>query len=126
MTDDAVPQDLDPSRIDMLRNLGGPSDHFLGRLVDAFVGEATSTAQALTAAADAGDIEEVGRQAHRLRGSAANIGAAALNVASTDLEHSARVTNPDLALIRAGAARVVEQLQRASAALAAAAAEDEA
>lgn len=82
---------LDAVRIDMIRSLDKKGDSLLGRLVEVFADEAHKTIEALVAAERQGDRTAVHRAAHRLHGSASNIGAPALATACAALE---RVTAP--------------------------------
>lgn len=87
--------DLDPSppldagRIEMIRSLDTKGDSLLGQLVEVFSIEAAKTMGALRHADERGDRTELHQCAHRLRGSAANMGAPTLASACAALERKA-------------------------------------
>lgn len=70
----------------MIRNLDTKGDSLLGRLVEVFEEEARKTMEAIRTAGHEGDATALHRLAHRLHGSAANIGAPMLASACADLE----------------------------------------
>ncbi len=75
-----VADQLDVARLDELRELDDPSTgvSYVDRVMTSFLGRADGELAAIVAAADAGDIEQVGALSHRLVGSALNLGAVAL------------------------------------------------
>ncbi len=77
---------LDRSRIDMIRSLDKKGDSLLGRLVEVFADEAEKTMAALRSADEQGDRMALHRTAHRLHGSASNIGVPALAAVCAELE----------------------------------------
>jgi CheY-like chemotaxis protein/HPt (histidine-containing phosphotransfer) domain-containing protein len=96
---------LDRHRLDVLRRIG-PDDGWglLPAVIEAFLGAAPGHAAALAAARQAADIGEVESVLHRLRGSAANLGAARLADSCAHLEDHVREG-------RTPTAPEVEQLQ---------------
>lgn len=80
---------LEPARLDLLRRIG-PDDGWgmLPDVVSAFLDGAEPQLAQLHAAVAAQDGTAVAAQAHRLRGSAANLGAAQLAEACAELEQS--------------------------------------
>ncbi|WP_231497222.1 PAS domain-containing hybrid sensor histidine kinase/response regulator [Arthrobacter sp. MA-N2] len=84
----AVPV-LDPARLETLRNLG-PVDGFglLPAAAGAFRGDIQPSLEALRQALDNGGGEDFRQVAHKLKGAAANIGAARASRMCADLERS--------------------------------------
>jgi signal transduction histidine kinase/DNA-binding response OmpR family regulator len=65
----------------------------LARIIKTFLQHAPTTLTELTTAASAGDCERMGRAAHSLKSSSANLGAMALSLRCRDLETSARIND---------------------------------
>jgi HPt (histidine-containing phosphotransfer) domain-containing protein len=74
---------VDPDRLRTLRDDYGD---LATRLLGVFETSVTGTLEELRTAIDAGDREEVRRLAHRLKGSARNVGATAMAELSATLE----------------------------------------
>lgn len=85
---------LDPDRIDMIRSLDRKGDALLGRLVEVFAEEAQKTMDSLRSAVDQDDRTALHRAAHRLHGSASNIGVPALAAACSSLETATAPSSP--------------------------------
>jgi CheY-like chemotaxis protein/HPt (histidine-containing phosphotransfer) domain-containing protein len=85
------PAVLEHQRLDVLRRIG-PDDGWgmLPAVVEAFLGAAPGHAAAITAASGADDIDGMENLLHRLRGSAANLGAARLADRCANLERLVR------------------------------------
>ncbi len=77
---------VDESRLGVLRGMGPPDGSLLGRLVDAFLSEAPSSMAVLHDAIEQEDAPALQKGAHRLRGSAANLGATGMAALCGDLE----------------------------------------
>lgn len=99
--------DLDPGRLEELMEMGDGAEVLVRRAVDNFVtGSGTSLAEIRKAAAD-GDAVALRAAAHKLKGSAQNLGAMAVGQAGLDLELLADAGTTD------GADVLVEQLDAA-------------
>lgn len=101
----------------MIRNLGTKGDSLLGRLVEVFEEEARKTMEAIRSAGRDGDATALLPLAHRLHGSAANIGASLLASACADLEVMTAKTSaprgdadPLVAQVESELARALEAL----------------
>ncbi len=83
---------LDIERLDELRELDDPQagTSYVDRVMTSFLGRADGELADITAAAAAGDAERVGALAHRLVGSALNLGAVPLGEAAREVEDHAR------------------------------------
>jgi HPt (histidine-containing phosphotransfer) domain-containing protein len=96
---------LDPVVIDGLRNLTPPGEpDVLGEVLQMFLTEVPPRIVRLRIALAAGNIEEVHRAAHSLKGSAGNIGAQALHAVCKQLDEQGR--SGDLS----GAGHLIERL----------------
>jgi CheY-like chemotaxis protein len=98
---------LDPSRLEELAEMGAASFPLIQRAIDHFVDDAADSARALLDQLGAGDATALRSSAHRLKGSAANLGAA--RVAELALEVELLAEDGRLA----EAAPVVDQLHAA-------------
>ena len=107
---------LDSNRIRLLFEMGENPGSLLARLVALFTAEAPEMIAALHDATDAGDLTAVGAHAHRLSGSAANLGATRLSAQCCDLQTATAAGVADTALllneIDTELARVVDALER--------------
>jgi two-component system sensor histidine kinase/response regulator len=84
---DAEEPALDPVRLDLLRNLGPAGGHgLLTEAAHAFRSEVTASLTALNHAIDRSDDEALASAAHKLKGGAANIGAAGAAALCAQLE----------------------------------------
>ena len=108
---------LDTSRIDMIRNLDTKGDSLLGRLVEVFEEEARKTMEAVRTGDGDGDATALHRLAHRLHGSAANLGAPMLASACADLEAVTAEASESEGDVGALVAQVESELARALGAL---------
>lgn len=79
---------LDEEMLAQLRAIGG--DEFLAELLDVYVGDAATRFEGLRAAAAAGDTERLAAEAHALKSSSGNIGAATVRDLCAVLEKQAR------------------------------------
>ncbi|HYE87818.1 MAG TPA: Hpt domain-containing protein [Vicinamibacterales bacterium] len=103
MSESAV---LDPSVLDALRQLTPPGEpDVLHDVLRMFLQEVPARMERLRNAMAAGNIEEVHRSAHSLKGSAGNIGAHALYSAFKALDEKSKSGNLD------GAEALVEELR---------------
>ncbi|MEX0660125.1 MAG: response regulator, partial [Egibacteraceae bacterium] len=112
---EGVAEAVDVERLATLRRLGPADGSLLTQMVDAFADQAVETMAAIRDAESGGDLEALQQSAHRLRGAAANLGAAALADRCLELEQIGELT---------GAAELISsidiELDRASRALRAA------
>jgi HPt (histidine-containing phosphotransfer) domain-containing protein len=96
---------LDPAVINGLRSLTPPGEpDVLGEVLQMFLTEVPPRIDRLRNAWVAGNIEEVHRAAHSLKGSAGNIGAQALHAVCKQLDEQGRSGSLN------GAGHLVEQL----------------
>ena len=109
---------LDPSVIDTLRQLTPPGEpDVLTEVLQMFLQEVPPRIERLRNACTAGDIQEVHRAAHSLKGSAGNIGASRLLDVCRRLDDRKADLSPNAAaeLVRAldsEYTRVEEEIQR--------------
>jgi HPt (histidine-containing phosphotransfer) domain-containing protein len=89
MTNDDAPI-LDDAVIAELRESTGGDDAFIRELVEAYVSEATSYLEAMTAAAAAADPAAIVLPAHTLKSSSATLGAMRLAAISRGIEEAGR------------------------------------
>ena len=78
--------DLDTARLDMLRDMAPGDTTYLDRAIGNFVANTPGLLTALREAVDAGDAERVHQVAHRLSGSASNLGVSAVGGTARELE----------------------------------------
>jgi HPt (histidine-containing phosphotransfer) domain-containing protein len=96
---------LDPAVIDTLRQLTPPGEpDVLAEVLRLFLQEAPPRIERLRNAWASGDIEEVHRAAHSLKGSAGNIGARQLYEVCRRLDEAGRSDD------RSGVAQLVDEL----------------
>ena len=99
----------------MLDRCQGDRD-FVGRLLDKFRKRLPQDLADLSAAATEGDASRVAKLAHQLKGSAGNIGAAALHRRAATLEtavvESAAIAADDLAELRCDAETCLDSIER--------------
>ena len=88
---------LDPSRIEELLEMGEGAQVLVDRAVDNFVAGAPQTVSGLQSAVERRDGDELRALAHRLKGSALNLGAARVAEVSLALEESGREGRTDRA-----------------------------
>jgi HPt (histidine-containing phosphotransfer) domain-containing protein len=82
---------LDPEALGALRDLASPDQpDFLKQLLTLFVDTAPARIQTIQSAAQAGDHSKVAKEAHSLKSSSANIGAARLSEICQNIEKAAR------------------------------------
>ncbi|MEK7415425.1 MAG: ATP-binding protein [Planctomycetota bacterium] len=106
---------FDPAVLSTLRSeLGEDAEAIIGDLLAAFVGDAENHVHGLHHAAD---NVAIGVGAHRLRGAALSIGAAALAKQCTEVE--AATHRGDVTTAKAGVPRIIAELRRACDAIAA-------
>ena len=85
---------LDPEVLDRLRQLTPPDEpDVLNQVLQLFLSDVPQRIERLRNALAAGDIIEVGRSAHSLKGSAGNIGAQALHEICSRLDSQARAND---------------------------------
>ena len=80
---------LDPSRLEALRDMGAGAFTVVDRIVGSFVAGAEESLAEVRRAVEAGHSTEVARLAHKLRGSAANLGAVRVSELCFALEQQA-------------------------------------
>ena len=82
---------IDPQAIENLRALNpGDHDEFLREIAGIFLEDTPLRITELTQSLTAGDVPKFTRAAHSIKGSAANLGAAALRSVAEKLEHQSR------------------------------------
>ncbi|MBL9199202.1 MAG: Hpt domain-containing protein [Opitutaceae bacterium] len=82
---------IDPGAIAELRALNpGDNDEFLRDVIGIFLADTPIRLAELDDSLAAGDTPKFTRAAHSIKGSSANVGAAALRTAAGNLEHRAR------------------------------------
>ncbi len=87
----AEPLVIDPQAIENLRALNpGDNDEFLREIAGIFLEDTPQRINELTQSLAAGDVPKFTRAAHSIKGSAANLGAAALRNVAEKLEHQSR------------------------------------
>jgi signal transduction histidine kinase/DNA-binding response OmpR family regulator len=107
---------LDPSALAAIRSLpGSDGEALLDRVVSAYLDHSPSLLRALRAALDQGSARELGRAAHALKSSSANVGAHRLAGLARELERQVREETSSgapalVAAIGAEHARVCEAL----------------
>jgi HPt (histidine-containing phosphotransfer) domain-containing protein len=87
--DDRDEGDLDVSRLDMLRDMGPGSTSYLDRAIGNFVANSPGQLTTIREAIAAGDVDGLQHAAHRLAGSAGNLGVVPVSEAARRLEHLA-------------------------------------
>ena len=105
---------LDPARLEELLDLDPGDPSMLLRFIDRFGGNARSTLSDMRTAQSEGQAYELGRAAHSLKGSAANLGAAGLAETCRAVEY---LGDDGVVTDAVGLARVERELERAVAAL---------
>lgn len=88
---------VDHAMLENLRvGLGGPGcAEVFDSLIDLFLDSASTRVAALLAAVERGDCDEVGDEAHALKGAGATFGAARLSSLCAELEQAARGSDLD-------------------------------
>src|SRR6185369_3037291 len=82
---------IDPEAIENLRALNpGDNDEFLREIIGIFLEDTPQRLTELDEGLGAGDASKFVRAAHSIKGSSANVGAAALRAAAEKLEHESR------------------------------------
>jgi PAS domain S-box-containing protein len=84
-----VADGLDRDRLDMLRDMADGDTAYLDRAIGRFVAGTPDLVVAIGAAVSAGDVDDLRQQAHRLAGSALNLGVTRAGMAARALEHLA-------------------------------------
>jgi len=103
---------LDPAVLESLRSLNQPGEpDVVQEILTLFVAEAPARLAAIAGAVEAGDAPALQRAAHALKGSAAAIGATALQRICAEVEEVARSG------VMAGASAGIESIRGANAAL---------
>jgi response regulator RpfG family c-di-GMP phosphodiesterase len=82
----ALGRELDLSRLDMLRDMAPGNTTYLDRAIGHFVANAPQALASIRAAIDAQDAGALQQAAHRLAGSASNIGVVPVGEAARNLE----------------------------------------
>ena len=107
---------LDVDRLAELRELDEPGDpSYVDRAIGNLLGSAEGDVATMTAAAAAGDVERLRAVAHRLAGSALNLGAVSLGSGARQVEELA--IDDDLAGASAALPRLAELMSQDLAAL---------
>jgi HPt (histidine-containing phosphotransfer) domain-containing protein len=102
---------LDPRVIEILRQLTPPGEaDVLAEVLQLFTEEVPKRIRALQAALEAGDVAQVGRAAHSLKGSSGNIGAGSMLEVCRKLDDAAKAG--DLAAITPLVATLTEEYHR--------------
>jgi signal transduction histidine kinase/DNA-binding response OmpR family regulator len=81
---------FDPSRLEALRVMGGDASPLVARIVGSFVDGVDASLSSIRGVAASGDAPQLARLAHRLRGSAANLGAIHVSQLCLELETRGR------------------------------------
>jgi HPt (histidine-containing phosphotransfer) domain-containing protein len=84
---------LDRAQIDELRSIGGTDGDFIAELIGTFLTEGARDVRQISAALAVNDHDAVARDAHRLRGSALNLGCPQLAASADVLEARGRTGN---------------------------------
>ncbi len=109
---------IDMQAVENLRALNpGDNDEFLRELVGIYLEDTPVRIAELETGLAAGDAEKVVRAAHSIKGSSANLGAAALRRVAEHLEHNARkngLTNlgEEIDRVKAEFARIQQEFAR--------------
>lgn len=83
---------IDPQAIENLRALNpGDNDEFLREIAGIFLEDTPQRLAELDQSLAIGDVAKFTRAAHSIKGSSANLGAAALRTAAEKLEHTSRL-----------------------------------
>ncbi|WP_419192655.1 response regulator [Kolteria novifilia] len=85
---------LDRTTLDSLRNMV-QADAAFTKILSVFRESGSATIDELKTAADAGNVDEVGKLAHRLKGSSSNLGATSLSNLARQIERSAKAGELD-------------------------------
>jgi HPt (histidine-containing phosphotransfer) domain-containing protein len=93
-----------------LEELRAEGDDLLTELFDMFLAEAPAGLQRITEAFERDDLKTAGLQAHRLRGSAAGLGAKRMQELCGSIEQAARTGHP--AEARASFAKLASEYRR--------------
>jgi CheY-like chemotaxis protein len=80
---------LDLERLDMLRDMGDGDTSYLDRAIGRFVAGSSELLEAIRSAVDDADVAALQQAAHRLAGSAGNLGVVAVATLARELEHLA-------------------------------------
>ncbi len=108
----ADPLVIDPQAIENLRALNpGDNDEFLREIAGIFLEDTPQRITELTQSLSAGDVPKFTRAAHSIKGSAANLGAAALRAVAEKLEHQSRTDG--LVSVAANVAAIKVEFARA-------------
>lgn len=86
MSTDSTPNPLDTQVLESLRALQTDGQDLIGELVDLLLRDAPPLLEAIRAALARGDAEVLRKSAHRLKGSAASLGAVVLAARLLELE----------------------------------------
>ena len=114
----AEPLVIDPQAIENLRALNpGDNDEFLREITGIFLEDTPHRIAEINQSLAAGDVQKFTRAAHSIKGSAANLGAAALRAIAEKLEHQSRSEGlagvaPNVAALKAEFARAETELKK--------------
>ncbi len=109
---------IDPQAIDNLRALNpGDDDQFVREIIGMFLDDTPLRIAELDQCFTSGDAKKFSRAAHSIKGSSANLGAAALRAVAAQLEERSRVEpastlGPLLESLKAEYARAEAELRR--------------
>jgi HPt (histidine-containing phosphotransfer) domain-containing protein len=90
-----MPEVLDQAALANLLEMVGGDPEFVDELIDTFLGDAPQQLAELHAAVAAGTAADAVRPAHTLKGTAATIGARAVEATSRSIEEDARAGSID-------------------------------
>ena len=93
--DTEQPDTLDPSQIEMLRNLDDGEGAVLGEIIDQYLTQTAHGRGELIRVVSSGDTHALERAAHTLRGASANVGATAVAAVCAEIETRARTAQLD-------------------------------
>src|ERR1051325_10599631 len=115
MSDSSV---IDPQAIENLRALNpGDNDEFLREITGIFLEDTPLRIAELNQSLAASDVPKFTRAAHSIKGSAANLGAAALRAVAEKLEHQSRTDGlaavaPNVTALKAEFVRAEAELKK--------------
>jgi two-component system sensor histidine kinase/response regulator len=85
----------EPVDLSRLEEIAGDDPEFIDELLDTFVASTTELMTPLRAGVEGGDADAIQREAHRLKGSSANVGACGLQAKAFELEQLGRAGSVD-------------------------------
>jgi two-component system sensor histidine kinase/response regulator len=103
---------LDVGQVDTLRALDGGDGVILSNVVGSFLGSATRALEAMGRAVDAGDLDGLTREAHRVKGEASTLGVIAVASLLEELESLPAPLDPSSA--KGLLTRTAQEMERAA------------